>query len=127
MGSWRNVGRHKFGAKVGESRGIRFQSKAEAARYGELCLLESAGLIQELERQPAYPICVTDPHGRRVIVAAYIADFRYRDGTDGILTIEDVKGIVTPLYRLKKKLVEAQYGITITEIRRPERRSRRRV
>ena len=121
MGSWRNVGRHKFGAKVGESRGIRFQSKAEATRYGELCLLESDGLIFELERQPAYPICVTDPHGRRVIVAAYIADFRYRDGTDGILTVEDVKGMITPLYRLKKKLVEAQYGITITEIRKGRR------
>jgi Protein of unknown function (DUF1064) len=121
MGTWRHLGRHKYGAKVGEHAGIRFQSKAEAARWAELCLLERAKRITELERQPAFPIVVTDPHGRPVIVAAYVADFRYREGPEGILVIEDVKGVVTPLYRLKKKLVEAQYGITITEIRRPRR------
>jgi Protein of unknown function (DUF1064) len=121
VGTWRNYGRHKYGATVGEAGGIRFQSKAEAARWGELCLLERAKLIRELERQPAFPIVVTNPAGRAVIVAAYIADFRYREGPEGILVIEDVKGMITPLYRLKKKLVEAQYGITITEIRRPRR------
>jgi Protein of unknown function (DUF1064) len=121
MGTWRTLGQHKYGAKVGEAHGIRFQSKAEAARYQELALLERAQLITELERQPVFPITVTNPHGRPVIVAAYIADFRYREGPDGILRIEDVKGVITPLYRLKKKLVEAQYGITITEICRPRR------
>jgi hypothetical protein len=30
--------------------------------------------------------------------------------------VEDVKGFRTPLYRLKKKLIEAQYGIAIIEI-----------
>jgi Protein of unknown function (DUF1064) len=121
VGTWRNYGRHKYGATVGEAGGIRFQSKAEAARWGELCLLERAKLIRELERQPAFPIVVTNPAGRAVIVAAYIADFRYTVVPEGIRVIEDVKGIETPLYRLKKKLVEAQYGITITEIRRPRR------
>jgi Protein of unknown function (DUF1064) len=121
MGTWRNLGRHKYGATATTTAGIRFASKAEAARWDELCILERATLIRDLERQPAYPIIVTDPQGRPRIVAAYIADFRYRMVPEGILVIEDVKGIETPLYRLKKKLVEAQYGITITEIRRPRR------
>jgi len=30
--------------------------------------------------------------------------------------VEDVKGVKTPVYRLKKKLVEALHGITIQEI-----------
>ena len=30
--------------------------------------------------------------------------------------VEDVKGFKTPLYRWKKKHVEAQYGITVTEV-----------
>jgi hypothetical protein len=30
--------------------------------------------------------------------------------------VEDVKGYKTPLYRLKKKLVEASWGVKIVEI-----------
>lgn len=47
-------------------------------------------------------------------ICKYIADFKvlYDDGHTEIV---DVKGMRTPLYRLKKKLVEAQYGIEILE------------
>jgi hypothetical protein len=51
-------------------------------------------------------------------VAYYKADFRYWDFKEKRTVIEDVKSPATaknPVYRLKKKLVEAQYGITITE------------
>jgi hypothetical protein len=34
---------------------------------------------------------------------------------NGVVTIEDVKGMKTPMYILKKKQVEAIYPITITE------------
>jgi hypothetical protein len=44
-----------------------------------------------------------------------VADFRYRQGPRGILVIEDVKGMRTPTYRLKRKMVEAQYGFEIME------------
>jgi hypothetical protein len=101
--------------------GIVFASKAEARRYAELRLLEKAKEIYDLELQPKFPIYVTRP-GHTTSrsdkpVTTYIADFRYRRGPRGILTIEDVKGMKTPVYRLKKKLVEAQYGIQIQEIR----------
>ncbi len=116
MGTWRNLGRHKYGAQATVTAGIRFPSKAEARRWDELVLLERAGEIRELEPHPAYPIVVHGPDGRPRIVAVYVADSRYRAGPEGILTIEDVKGIRTPVYRLKKRLVEAIYDITITEI-----------
>jgi hypothetical protein len=45
----------------------------------------------------------------------YIADFTYFE-KDGQQVIEDVKGVRTPVYRLKKKIIEAEYGIAITEI-----------
>ncbi len=124
MGSWRNLGHHKYHAKATVTAGIRFHSKAEAKRYEELVLLERAILIRDLERQPAYPISVTGPDHRPRIVCVYVADFRYRAGPEGILTVEDVKGVRTPLYRLKKKLVEAIYGITITEIGEPTKARR---
>ena len=53
---------------------------------------------------------------RGVCVGHYIADFRYREGPRGILRIEDVKGVKTAVYKLKKRMVEAQYGIQITEV-----------
>lgn len=99
--------------------GIRFASKAEAKRYGELKLLQSAGLIFGLELQPKFPIEI---NGSKI--CTYIADFKYfrktsqdqAAGSDEIT--EDVKGMLTPVYKLKKKMVEAQYNITITEIKR---------
>jgi hypothetical protein len=49
-------------------------------------------------------------------VFKYIADFVYLDRTNGQFKIEDVKGFKTPLYKLKKKLIEKQFNIKIIEI-----------
>ena len=93
--------------------GIRFASKAEAKHYGLLKYLEREGMIENLELQPEYPVIV---NGQRICL--YKADFRYMQRTQHGLyqVIEDVKGMRTPVYKLKKKLVEALYGITITEV-----------
>jgi hypothetical protein len=87
-----------------------FDSRREAARFRDLQLLERAGQIRALERQPAYPITVA---GQRI--AVYRADFRYVDCQTGEVVTEDTKGVRTQIYRLKKKLVEAQYRIRILE------------
>jgi hypothetical protein len=91
--------------------GIRFASKKEAARYGELKLLERAGHIDRLELQPAYQLVVDG-----IKVGVYKADFRYRDKRSGYFVVEDVKGVRTPVYKLKKKLVEALYAVRIREV-----------
>jgi hypothetical protein len=118
--------RSKYGVRTdaaGKQRrtcdGILFASQRECRRYGELKLLEKAGEISGLECQPSfvlwaqrYPCQLVN---MPVIVAKYIADFRYYR-RDGELVIEDVKGVRTPLYRLKKRITEVQYGIAITEI-----------
>jgi len=90
--------------------GIRFDSKAEARRYGDLKVTEKAGLITDLELQPTFPVKING-----IKVFTYRADFRYVDL--GGVVIEDVKGYKTPLYRLKKKCVEAAYpGVVIIEV-----------
>lgn len=115
---------HKYRAVPTVVDGVRFASKAEAARYAELKLLEKAGEVKELELQPKFPLCAHPRiHGAGVKVCDYVADFRYRHGPRGVLVIEDVKGMKTPVYRLKKKWFEAQYGIEITEVRRGANRS----
>lgn len=48
-------------------------------------------------------------------ICKYIADFKVTYA-DGRVEIVDVKGVRTDVYRLKKKLVEAQYGIKIIEV-----------
>lgn len=102
----------KYGNKKTVVDGITFDSKKEAARYAELKLMEKAGVIMSLELQPTFPVYID---GKKVF--EYRADFKYWiDGKDGRYVIEDVKGVKTDVYRIKKKCVEAQYGITITEI-----------
>ena len=102
---------NKYGAKKTEIDGFVFDSKAESRRYSELKLLEKAGEIRDLELQPNYAIVVN-----KTYIAAYFSDFRYFDITRKEIVVEDVKGMKTPVYRLKKKLVEAIYGIHIMEI-----------
>ena len=103
---------NKYRAKPTVIDGIRFASQAEARRYEELLLLKRAKEIVGLEFQYKMPIFVG---GRKI--CTYIADFRYQLRDTGQDVIEDVKGVKTSVYSLKKKLVEATYGITITEVK----------
>jgi hypothetical protein len=110
------VKRSKYGAQPTEVDGVRFASKREAARFQVLRLLEKAGEIKELELQPRFPIYVCRrQNGELHKVCDYVADFRYREGRDGVLVVEDSKGMRTPTYRLKAKMFTAQYGLEIRE------------
>lgn len=103
---------NKYRAVPTHVNGIRFASKAEARRYGELRLLERAGKIKDLVCQHRIRCLVND-----LQVCDYVADFTYRDER-GMARIEDVKGVQTPVFRLKKKLVEALHpGLTIELVR----------
>lgn len=88
---------------------IRFDSGAEAKRYDFLKQEEAFGFISHLCRQVPYPI-----HWNGIFITTWIADFEYSRGD--IPVTEDVKGVKTAAYRIKRKLVQAQYGITITEV-----------
>ena len=99
--------------------GITFDSKKEAKRYSELKMMEKAGIIATLRLQPEFKCMV---NGKKV--CTYKADFEYLmvdeegpDGQIGYYIVEDVKGFKTPVYKLKKKLVEALFpGTVINEI-----------
>lgn len=90
--------------------GYTFDSKAEHRRYEDLVLLERAKLITELGVHVRFPIVL---NGRQVCV--YESDFVYLDA-GGKQIVEDVKGVRTPVYVLKKRLMRAVLGIEITEI-----------
>jgi len=91
--------------------GYTFDSKAEANRYCDLKLLQKAKRICDLELQPRFDLTVNS-----VKIGFYKADFAYTEVENGERIVEDVKGVMTPVYRLKKKLVKALHGIEIREI-----------
>lgn len=100
---------NKYRAIRTEVDGIMFASKKEAMRYKELKFLLQEQRISDLVLQPKFPIEVC---GKKI--CTYIADFIYNE--NGIQVIEDVKGVKTSVYRIKKKLTEAIYNITIKEV-----------
>lgn len=121
---------HKYGVQTdakGKAErtvdGILFASKREAKRYAELKLLERAGEIHRLGLQPGFPLAVHRPgHVLPTKIGEYRGDFVYCECRRGATcewtrqVVEDVKGFQTPLYKWKKRHVEAQYGIEIREV-----------
>jgi hypothetical protein len=89
--------------------GIMFDSKAEASRYSLLRILLDQGKISDLELQVPF---VIEVNGLKI--CKYIADFVYT--INGQRVVEDVKGVRTPEYKLKRKLMSAVFGIEIQEI-----------
>ena len=93
--------------------GITFDSKLEAERYGQLKILERAGIIRGLELQPSFELLPSfKKNGKTWRRTVYKADFRYILCEDDRMIIEDVKGstaVITDVFRLKQKLFEYKY------------------
>lgn len=98
--------------------GITFDSKKEARRYTELKMLEKGGAIAQLVLQPRFELQESfKKSGKTYRKIEYVADFMYRDNEKGVTVIEDVKGMRTDVYKLKKKLFEYKYSnLTISEL-----------
>lgn len=99
---------HKYSAQATVVDGVKFASKKEAKRYTELKQLEAAGAISGLRLQTRFPLRVND-----VLICTYVADFVYVEA--GLPVVEDCKGVRTPVYKIKAKLMQAVHGITIRE------------
>lgn len=88
----------------------------ERDRWIYLQELEKKGTIAALKRQ-----FIIHYHSRdeKVTLFKMIVDFCYVVGEHFDVTYEDTKGKPTndPIWNLKRKLIEDQYGITITEVR----------
>lgn len=95
----------KYRAKKTEVDGIKFDSKREANRYCELKLLEKANEIRNLELQPRFLLQdkFKDKTGTTHRKIEYVADFMYVD-KDNKKIVEDVKGVLTDVYKIKKKM-----------------------
>lgn len=106
--------------------GQTFDSMEEYRRWRDLCLMARAGVISDLRRQVRFVLIPTQrgpdhigPKGGRkagpVIERScvYVADFVYV--RDGKTVVEDSKGMRTPEYIIKRKLMLWVHGIHILE------------
>ena len=109
---------NKYGNKKVETNGIIFDSVKEYRRYNELKLLEKAGVIKDLELQKKFLLqpSYTNTEGKHIREISYIADFYYFDNEKKCYVVEDTKGYLTDVYKLKKKLFEYKYNLVIKEL-----------
>ena len=108
--------------------GIPFDSAKEGRRWRDLCLMEKAGIIENLRRQVSYTLIPpqdirdrrTGKHLRTERAVKYIADFCYTDNRDGQTIVEDVKGYhggqAYAIFKIKKKLMLYLFGIEVMEV-----------
>jgi len=109
--------RNKYAAKRTELDGIPFDSKREAKRWAELCLLERAGEIADLRRQVVLELEGRDGPlltrtGRRMRLTM---DFAYTDLATGRTIYEDAKGVPTRDYEVRRAVAAAQ-GVEVIEV-----------
>ena len=112
----RNGKATKYGAVRTIVDGVSFASKREAVMYAGLKFLEKRGKITDLKLQPRIKLSAGGVH-----ICDYVGDFFFipREPMYDHAAFEpvymDVKGFITPVYQLKKKLVLALTGIAIVE------------
>ena len=95
-----------------------YASIKEARRAGELKLLEKAGEIFRLEEQVRYVLLPAQRSTSGVLLereCAYVCDFRYEDKA-GKVVVEDVKGMKTKEYIIKRKMMLHFHNIQVREI-----------
>ena len=96
--------------------GERFDSIAEFNRYRQLQILERAGQIANLTRQVDFVLAPrVIIQGKTKAAMKYKADFSYTNVLTGCYVVEDVKGMLTPIYKVKRHLMKWVHEIDIVE------------
>ena len=111
---------NKYGnKKIRLPDGTVYDSTKEYNRHTELMLLQRAKKIANLERQVRIPLLPSqkDENGKVIERAVtYIADFVYFDNERNKTIVEDVKGLRTQEYILKRKMMLYLNHIRIQEV-----------
>ena len=122
---------NKYKNEKVEFDGYKFDSKRERDRYMVLKDAERRGVISELKCQPKFTLIPAQYHEEAkqlktkvkmvkkcdFLAITYTGDFQYVK--DGKVVVEDVKGMVTPEYKLKEKMMAYFHHIIIRRIKKP--------
>ena len=108
----------KYGNRKITTEDGTFDSKREYQRWCELKLLQRAGEIVNLNRQVTFGLIPSQRDEKGKVIerdVKYVADFTYFQ-PDGTFVVEDAKGMRTPEYIIKRKLMLKEHGIRIKEV-----------
>ncbi|CAM2830157.1 DUF1064 domain-containing protein [Hathewaya histolytica] len=89
--------------------GIKFASKMERDYYIYILGLKEDGVVADIELQPVFLLQEKFKYGNKTIRSIkYKADFRvaYKDGHTEVI---DVKGTVTDVFKIKRKMLLSKY------------------
>ena len=115
FGSFTSGGVPKYGNKKSVAAdGTKFDSKAEMYRWCHLQMLQRSGHISDLRRQVSYELVRSVKFAgaaRAKPSIRYVADFVYVE--NGVEIIEDVKGVLTTEFKLKRHLMKAILGLEV--------------
>jgi len=108
----------KYGNKRVEYMRIMFDSIGERDRYIFLKYAQDQGEISNLRTQVSFDLEVNDQ-----LICRYIADFTYSVETENghfyKYITEDFKGVSTPIFKLKAKLMLACHDISVRVVKSP--------
>ncbi len=94
--------------------GVLFDSKKEMARYAVLKLLACGNVISDLKLQVPFELAPSViVAGRKKPALRFVADFVYHE--NGKQVVEDVKGVLTDVYKIKRHLMKSIHNIEIYE------------
>lgn len=110
--------RHHFKPETVTVDGVKFDSRAEANRAGELKLLERAGEIRNLEFHPKLPLFIRGERSGKVTKigrGVLSLDFKYEVLYDGAwrTVYEDCKPVITRESKVRIAVAEALHEIRI--------------
>lgn len=111
----------KYGNQKTQVGKYTFDSQKEAERFVILLEKMKTGEIEKLALQVPFELlpAFTDANGTKHRAIKYVADFVYFHRLEEKWIVEDVKGVKTPVYRLKEKLFNYKFrseGLYIREV-----------
>lgn len=96
--------------------GVTYMSKLEMQYRAHLNILKKAKYnedkVVDIEEQVPFKIEI---NGK--LICHYLLDFKVTYA-DGRIEYVDTKGVITDIYKLKKKMVEAIYPVKIKEVKK---------
>ena len=100
----------RYGARKTTVDGHVFASKMESEFYDHLKRLQAAGEVDHFVLQPSFTLQTGfKKHGKAYRPITYVADFGVAFA-DGRRVVYDVKGMPTPVFKLKQKLYARLYS-----------------
>lgn len=109
----RKTNKYNVAAKEQRTYGGRVYASAAEMRYAQqLDVWKMAGAVKDWF--PQVPFVLHAPGGKAL--GKYLADFKVL-WADGSITFVDTKGFETPLFKWKRKHVEAEFSVCIQVVK----------